>query len=72
MTEEEYYAEFERAGLQRTGERTVITEEWVDGNGHYYTAPDPAKLCPQDRKSSIERMKRYLGIGYPIGGCGVH
>jgi hypothetical protein len=72
VTEDEYYAWFARHGFKRTGESTMLTEEWSDEGGTFIMAPRPSELSPDDRAAAIERMAAYLGIDRPIGGGGVH
>jgi hypothetical protein len=72
VTEEEYYAWFEDRGFKRTGEATLLTEEWSDNRGTFIIAPRPSELSPADRIAAIERMSNYLGIGRSPGGGGVH
>jgi hypothetical protein len=72
VTEAEYYAWFERHGFKRTGERTILTEEWSDEHGTFIMAPRPSALSLVDRQAAIDRMAKHLGIGGPIGGGGVH
>jgi len=72
VTEEEYYAWFERHGFKRSGDGTNLTEEWSNKNGTFIMAPRPSELSPADRAAAIERIANYLGIGRPPGGGGVH
>jgi hypothetical protein len=72
VTEDEFYAFFQKAGFKLTGESTNLTEEWVNDVGTYIMVPRPSELSDADRASAIERAKMYLGIKYPPYGRGVH
>jgi len=72
VTEKEYYDWFERHGFKRSGEGTILTEEWSDKQGTFIMAPRPYVLSPADREAAINRMAEYLGIGRSPGGGGVH
>ncbi len=69
---DEYNQWFADAGFTRTGERTLLTEEWVNDVDTYIMVTRAEELTAGERMAAITRFKRYLGIGYPPGGFGPH
>jgi hypothetical protein len=72
VTEQEYDDWFRSMGFERTGEGTKLTEEWINAGGTAIMVTRASELSLRDRLASIERFRRTLGIGFPIGGGGVH
>jgi hypothetical protein len=72
VTVDAYYQWFLDAGFKRTGESTLLTEEWSNAAGTFIMVTRAEELSPEERAAAIERYKMYLGIGYPPGGRGVH
>ena len=66
MTLEGYYSAFEEIGYWPTGEGTNLTEEWINAAGQRIYITRPSELSPPDRSDAVERIKRTLGIGFPI------
>lgn len=66
MTEDEYYAWFSKAGFERTGGATNLTEEFVNAEGTYIMVTKASELSKADRAAAVERYKMYCGIGYPV------
>jgi hypothetical protein len=70
---DEYDQFFVDAGFRKTGERTRLTEEWVNRDTDTYIMVTRAEeLTAGERMAAITRFKRYLGIGYPPGSFGPH
>ncbi len=73
MTEDDYHNEFRALGFALTGLATNLTEQWErESDGCQIVVTKASELSPEDRAESVEYIKRSLGIGYPIGGGGVH
>jgi hypothetical protein len=72
VSEDEYYQWFRDAGFERTGDGTLLTEEWSNEAGTFVMVTRPQHLSPRERAAAIDRYKMYLGIGYPPAGFGPH
>ena len=72
MSIDEYNQWFEDAGFRKTGEGTLLTEEWVNDVSTYIMVTRAEELTAGERMAAITRFKRYLGIDYPPHGRGVH
>lgn len=66
MTIDGYYLAFEQMGFGPTGEGTNLTEEWINAAGQVIYITRPSELSTQDRADAVERIRRTLGIGFPI------
>jgi hypothetical protein len=69
---EEYEQWFRDAGFEKTGEGTILTEEWCNQSGTCIYVNRGDQLTENERAAAIGRFRRYLGIDRPIGGGGVH
>jgi hypothetical protein len=66
VTIDDYYRAFKGIGYEPTGEGTNLTEEWVNAAAQRLYITRPSELSPQDRADAVERIRRTLGIGFPI------
>ena len=67
MSEEDYYLAIKSLGLDFSGEKTDLIEVWVDADGTDWGVPNPAELSAEDRAETIDRFKKYMGIGVTFG-----
>ena len=59
MTNEEYYGEVRRLGL----ERTKVPNVYLSLSGDMHNVPDGNKQTSAQREETIDRLKILLGIG---------
>lgn len=66
MSAEEYYSVFRNLGYRPTGDGTLLIEEWINEFDEVIMITRANELLPQDRRDAAERIKRMLGVGFPI------
>lgn len=63
MTEEQYEAEIKKLGLRRHGLSTAYTDYYLTRDNTLEALPKPRVQTPAQRRETIERLKKRLGIG---------
>ena len=67
MSEGDYRAALGEMGLTFSGEKTNLTEIWVDAQGLDWWVTKPSELTAEDRAETIDRLKKMRGIGVIFG-----
>ena len=66
LSTEQYWAEVKRLGLRSAATAVSNHVLHVTAAGEFVSVRLPDDLTPNQRYQAIERIKRYLGIEFPL------